>query len=188
MKVPIARSDIHIHLSEEDIDILFGKGYQLTNIRDLTIPGQFAASERVNVTGPNGIIEGVVIVGPARKYTQLEISISNGLQLGISPPVRASGEIDNTPGCKITGSEGTIELTKGVIVSKRHIHIHSNQAEKWNLHNGQIVRVKIPGSRALVFDEVFLRVGDDQALEMHVDFDEGHAAGIEDFQLVEILI
>ena len=186
-KVPIARSDIHVHLTEKHIQELFGKGYKLTNIRDLTIPGQYACSETVTVSGPEGSIEGVVVVGPARKYTQIEISITNGLSLGINPPIRKSGNIADSPGCVLIGPEGAIELQEGVIASRRHIHIHSDMAEEWGLSNGQIVKVKVPGPRALIFDEVFIRSGEDQALEMHVDFDEGHAAGIEDFQIVEII-
>ncbi|MBI9102558.1 MAG: phosphate propanoyltransferase [Spirochaetales bacterium] len=187
MNIPIARSDIHIHLSEEHISILFGDSHKLHNIKDLTIPGQFVCSERVIVTGPEGSIEDVVVVGPARRETQVEISITNGLSLGITPPVRMSGNLENTPGCILIGPLGSVSLKKGVIASKRHIHMHTNQAREWNLSDGQSVCVKVPGSRALIFDEVIMRVGEDQAQEMHVDFDEGHAAGITDFQSVEII-
>lgn len=185
--VPIARSDIHVHLSGEHLNILFGPEYQLTNIRDLTIPGQFACSETVTVTGPAGSLTGVVLVGPLRRQTQVEISITNGLQLGITPPVRDSGDLRRTPGCTLTGPRGRVVLKEGVIAARRHVHMHTADAQKYNLSDGQTVKVRVPGPRALVFENVLLRVDDKQALEMHVDFDEGHAAGIEDFQLVELI-
>ncbi len=185
--LPIARSDIHIHLTEKHIDELFGKGYQLTKWFDLTIPGQFACNERVTATGKDGNIKDIVVVGPARDYTQLEISFTNGLTLGITPSLRNSGEIDNTPGAVITGSFGKVKLDKGVIAAKRHIHMHTNDAEDFGVKDKQIVKIKVPGLRGLVFDEVLVRVSLHNALEMHIDFDEGFSAGIEDFQLVELI-
>ncbi len=187
-KVPIARSDVHIHLNRADVDTLFGKNHQLTNIRNLTIPGQFACSETVSITGPDGTIDGVVVVGPERPYTQVEISVTNGLRLGIKAPVRMSGDLENTPGVIVTGPKGTLHLDRGIIVAARHVHMHSTDAAKLGLKSGDIVSVKIPGERGLVFNEVRIKCGPDEALEMHVDFDEGHAAGIIDFQEVELLI
>ncbi len=186
-QLPVARSDIHIHLTEQHIEELFGKDYKLTKWFDLTIPGQFACNEKVAVTGNDGSIEGVVVVGPARNYTQLEISFSNGLTLGITPPLRNSGDIDGTPGVILTGTLGKIILEKGVIAAKRHIHMHTKDAEDFGVTDRQIVRIKVPGPRGLVFDEVMVRVSPDNALEMHIDFDEGFSAGIEDFQLVELI-
>ena len=185
--LPIARSDIHIHLTEQHIEELFGKGYKLTKWFDLTIPGQFACNEKVTVIGTDGRIKGVVVVGPARDYTQLEISFSNGLTLGITPPLRNSGDIDGTPGVILTGTVGKFILEKGVIAAKRHIHMHTQDAKDFGVTDRQIVRIKVPGPRGLVFDEVMVRVSPDNALEMHIDFDEGFSAGIEDFQLVELI-
>jgi len=188
VQIPIARSDIHVHLSPEHIEALFGPGYSLTCLRNLTLPGQFACTETVPVRGPSGEISGVVVVGPARKKTQVEISVTNGLVLGIEPPVRDSGDTEGSPGCLLTGPAGTVELASGVIAARRHVHMHSRDARRWGLRDGQAVRVQVPGERSLIFDNVLLRSDDNQALEMHVDFDEGHAAGISDFQMVDLLL
>lgn len=185
--LPIARSDIHVHLTEDHIEQLFGKGYKLTKWFDLTLPGQFACNEKVTVTGEKGSIEGVVVVGPAREYTQVEISFTNGLALGITPTLRDSGDIDATPGAVITGTVGKVILDKGVIAAKRHIHMHTKDAVAFGVKDSQIVKIKVDGSRGLVFDNVLVRVSSDNALEMHIDFDEGSAAGIEDFHLVELI-
>jgi putative phosphotransacetylase len=184
--LPIARSDIHIHLTEEHIQKLFGKGYKLTKWFDLTIPGQFAANEKVTVRGEKGSLEAVV-VGPAREYTQLEISFTNGLTLGITPVLCDSGDIDDSPGAVITGTAGEVILNKGVIAAKRHIHMHPDDAREFGVEDGQFVKIRVPGQRALVFDNVQIRVSPDNALEMHIDFDEGFSAGIVDFQLVELI-
>ena len=187
-KVPIARSDVHIHLCREDADLLFGTDYQFTNIRELTIPGNYACSETVSLIGPEGKIEGVVVVGPKREYTQVEVSRTNCLTLGIDAPVRSSGDIENSAGITVRGPAGSIVMKKGVIIAARHIHMHTDDALKLGLTDGQTVRVRVDGDRSLVFENVVLKIGEDQALEMHVDFDEGHAAGITDFQLVELLL
>ena len=186
-KVPIARSDVHVHLSRKHIDELFGTGYELTNIKDLTIPGQFACAETLELIGPEGSIQGAVVVGPERAQTQVEISITNGITLGIKAPVRLSGDLAGSPGIRLKGPEGKLELPEGVIVAARHIHMHTTEAETLGLKSGDIVSVSIPGPRSLIFNEVYIKAGDDQALEMHVDFDEGHAAGIKDFQEVDLV-
>lgn len=185
--VPIARSDIHVHLSQDHVEALFGTGYKLTKLRDLTLPGQFCCNEQLTVTGPKGSISNVYVVGPARRQTQVEISITNDITLGINAPLRNSGDLSNTPGCILEGPDGKISLDSGVIAALRHIHMDTATAEEYGIRDAQIVKVKIPGPRMLVFENVVVRVGDDQALEMHVDFDEGHAAGISDFQEVEIV-
>ena len=187
IEVPIARSDIHVHLSEQHRIVLFGHNAPLTVWRRLTIPGQFASHQTVRVVGPAGSIDNVVVVGPERNKTQVEISITDGLKLGITPPLRRSGELEGTPGCRLEGPAGAINLGEGVMASRRHIHMHSDDARRWRLRDGQTVKVRIPGPRGLTFDQVELKVGENQALEMHVDFDEGHAAGIEDFQIVEMI-
>ena len=187
-ELPIARSDVHIHLKAEHVDILFGENYRLTNIKDLTIPGQFACAETVRIEGPSGNIDGVVVVGPPRPYTQVEISETNGLKLGIDAPLRDSGDIAGSPGIRVCGPSGTIDLAEGVIKAARHIHMHENDAQRLGLASGDTVSVRVGGSRGLVFNEVRIKSGPGEALEMHVDFDEGHAAGITDFQKVELLI
>jgi putative phosphotransacetylase len=185
--LPIARSDIHVHLTREHIEQLFGKGYELTKWHDLTIPGQFACKETVTVTGRLGSIEGAFVVGPARAYTQVEISFTNGLALGIDPPLRDSGDIEGSPGAVLHGTAGKVVLSKGVIAAKRHIHMHPKDAADFGVQDRQVVKIRVPGDRGLVFDNVTVRVSPENALEMHIDFDEGFAAGVEDFQLVELI-
>jgi putative phosphotransacetylase len=186
--LPIAMSDIHVHLTEKDKDALFGEGYKLTHVRELTVPGNFACAETVEVVGPKGSIKGAVVVAPARKYTQVEVSFTNAAVLGIDPPLRESGDIEGSSGCTLIGTEGrALVLEKGLIAALRHIHMHTNDAREFGVVNGQRVKIRVPGKRGLVFENVIVRVADDLALEMHVDLDEGRAAGVVDFQLVELV-
>ena len=186
--LPIARSDIHVHLTREHIDALFGKGHQLNHIRELNIPGNYACSETVEVVGPKGSIKGAVVVAPPRSYTQVEISFTNAADLGIDPPLRESGDIEGSPGCTLIGTEGRkLTIDKGVVAALRHIHMHTKDATDFGVVAGQRVKIRVPGERGLVFDNVIVRVGDNLALEMHIDMDEGRAAGVVDFQLVELI-
>ena len=185
--LPIARSDIHVHLTLRDVETLFGPGHRLSVDRELTIPGQFAALEMVTLEGPSGSIENVVAVGPERSATQVEISYSNGLVLGLVPPVRESGDIEGTPGCVLLGPAGEVVLERGVIVAARHVHMHTRDAAEFGVTDGDRVRIKVPGERGLIFENVIVRVNPNYALEMHIDFDEGFAAGVEDFDLVELV-
>ena len=185
--LPVARSDIHVHLSLEHASMLFGVKYRFTKLKDLTIPGQYACNETVSVLGPAGRIDNVVIVGPERSYTQVEVSGTNAAQLGLDPPVRRSGNLAGSPGCTLKGPAGTVKIQEGVIKAHRHIHMHTRDLQDFGVKNGDIVRVRIPGQRGLVFENVLIKGGYDMALEMHIDFDEGYAAGAEDFQLVELL-
>lgn len=185
--VPIAMSNRHIHLSQEDLEKLFGEGYQLTKMKDLSQPEQFACDEKVDVTGPKGTIKNVRILGPVRPATQLEVSVADSFVLGIKPPVRDSGDIKETPGVKLTGPKGEVEISQGAIVASRHIHMHTSDAEKFELKDKDEVQVKVDGKRGLIFDNVLVRVSDKYALEMHVDVEEGNSAGVKNGQLVEIL-
>jgi putative phosphotransacetylase len=186
--LPIARSDIHVHLTREHIDALFGKGHQLDHIRELNIPGNYACSETVEVVGPKGSIKGAVVVAPPRSYTQVEVSFTNAADLGIDPPLRESGDIEGSPGCTLVGTEGrTLKIDKGLVAALRHIHMHTKDAADFGVTAGQRVKIRVPGERGLQFDNVIVRVGDDLALEMHIDMDEGRAAGVVDFQLVELI-
>jgi putative phosphotransacetylase len=185
--LPIAMSDIHAHLTREHVDALFGKGHALTVWRELTIPGNFACGETVEVVGPKGRIAGVVVVGPERSYTQVEISFTNAAVLGISPPLRESGDLDGSPGCTLVGTAGSLRLEKGVIAALRHIHMHTRDAAEFGVADRQRVKIRVPGERALVYENVIVRANDSNALEMHIDVDEGHAAGVVDFQLVELI-
>jgi len=185
--VPIAMSNRHIHLSQKDLEILFGEGHELTKFKDLSQPGQYACEEKVDITGPKGTIKGVRILGPVRPETQLEVSVADSFALGVKPPVRDSGDIKDSPGVTLTGPKGQVEIPEGAIVASRHIHMHTSDAEKFGLKDKDEVQVKVDGKRGLIFDNVLVRVSDKYALEMHVDVEEGNAAGVKNGQMVEIL-
>lgn len=187
MKLPIALSNRHVHLSPEHLEVLFGKGYNLTKKKDLSQPGQYACEETVDIVGPKGTIKGVRVLGPVRGKTQVEISISDAYKLGVEPVIRNSGDIKNTPGAKLIGPKGEVEIEEGVIVAARHIHMHTTDAEKFGVKDGDIVKVKTEGIRALIFDNVLIRSGETHALEMHVDIEEGNAAGVKNGDLVELI-
>ncbi|MDD6800212.1 MAG: phosphate propanoyltransferase [Firmicutes bacterium] len=175
-KVLVETSARHVHLTEEQIEILFGKGATLTKKKDLSQPGQFACEERVTVVGPKKEIAGVSILGPARKAAQVEVSLTDARTLGIAAPVRESGDIAGTPGCKLVGPCGEIELSEGVIAAKRHIHLSPEDAEKFGVEDKQIVSVKIDSERSVVFGDVVIRVNKDFVAAMHIDTDESNAA------------
>lgn len=169
----------HVHVSEADLETLFGKGHKLTNKKDLSQPGQFACEERVTVVGPKREIKGVSILGPCRPQTQVEISLTEARSIGVTVPIRESGDLKGSAGCKLVGPCGEVEITEGVIAAKRHIHMTPEDAEKYGIVDKQIVSVKIPTEgRALVFDDVVARVSPSYALAMHLDTDEANAAAI----------
>ncbi|ABQ46563.1 MULTISPECIES: phosphate propanoyltransferase [Thermotoga] len=170
-------SNRHVHLSKEDLEILFGKGYELTPIKDLRQPGQYAAKETVTIVGPKGAIENVRVLGPVRRETQVEISRTDAFKLGLRPPVRDSGDLEGTPGIVIIGPNGILVKEKGVIIAKRHIHMHPKDAEHYGVKDKDLVKVIVEsGDRKLIFDDVLIRVREDFALEFHVDTDEANAA------------
>ncbi|WJH33315.1 phosphate propanoyltransferase [Paenibacillus sp. CC-CFT747] len=186
-QVPIGVSARHIHLSPEHIEVLFGKGYELKEMKPLSQPGQFAAEETVRVQGPKGEIGKIRILGPARGNTQLEISRTDSFGLGVKPPVRESGRIEGTPGIKVIGPAGEVELDRGVIVAARHIHFHTSDAERWGIQDKQMLKVRVNGERPLIFEEVLARVSDSYALDMHIDTDEANAAGVQTGDTAEII-
>ena len=175
-KVLVETSARHVHLSQEHIEALFGKGYELTHKKDLSQPGQYACEERVNITGPKGTLKNVIILGPARPASQVEISATDARTLGIQAPIRESGDVAGSGACTISVGENSVELTEGVIVAKRHIHITSADAEKFGVKDKEIVKVRVEGQRALIFDEVVVRVNATFAAAMHIDTDESNAA------------
>ena len=188
-KVTVGLSNKHVHLCKEHIDILFGEGHVLTPMKNLSQPGQYACEEKVDLAGPKRVIKGVRILGPARKATQVEISLSDGFTLGIDNlPVRDSGKIEGTPGVKLIGPKGEVEIDKGVIAASRHIHMHTSDAEKYGLKDKDLVSVKVGGPRGLIFDNVLIRVSDEYALDMHLDVEEGNAAGLKNGDEVEVII
>lgn len=177
-EIPIAVSNRHIHLSEEHVDRLFGKGYTLRKLKDLSQPGQFASQETVSLIGPKGRIDRVRVLGPSRGNTQVEVSLFDGFTLGVTPPVRHSGHIEDTPPITIEGLKGQLTIKEGLICAARHIHMHPEDATRLNVSNGEVVQVKVCGKRGLIFDEVLVRVSPNYRLEMHIDLDEANAAQI----------
>lgn len=185
--LPVNISARHIHLSPAHVEALFGPGYQLTKFKDLKQPGQFAANETVAVIGPKGSFAKVRILGPARGDSQLEVSLTDARILGMDVPVRLSGNIQGAPGILLEGPRGRVTMAQGVIVAARHIHLGTADAERFGVKHGQTVRVRTASGRPLTFDDVLVRVSEKFVAEMHVDTDEGNAAGIKDGDLVEIL-
>lgn len=158
--------------------MLFGTGYALQELKPLSQPGQFAAEETVAVIGPKSRFDKVRILGPARGNTQIEVSRTDAFVLGLQPPVRESGDIAGTPGVKLVGPAGEVELEEGLIVAARHIHLHPNDAFRWGIVDKQRLRVSVKGERPLIFEDVIARVSDTYALDMHIDTDEANAAGV----------
>lgn len=185
-KVPVGLSNRHIHLSQEHIDVLFGNGYELKKFKDLSQPGQYACEEKVDIVGKKGTLKGVRVLGPARPETQIEISLSDARTLGIDVPVKDSGDLDGSPGAKIIGPNGEVDIENGVIAAARHIHMHSTDAEKAGVKDKDEVSVIVGGKRGVIFNNVLVRVSDKYALEMHLDLDEGNAAQIQNGDMVEI--
>ncbi|MFO7152337.1 MAG: phosphate propanoyltransferase [Bacillota bacterium] len=177
-EVVINVSARHVHLSQEHLEVLFGKGYKLTPLRELMQPGEFAAKETVIVVGPKGIIQNVRVLGPVRKKTQVEISKTDGYTLGIDPPVRDSGNHEGTPGCVLVGPMGGVRIEKGVIAAMRHIHIPDWFAAENGIQDRSFLKVLVEGERKIIFDKVLARVSPNFVLEMHVDTDEANASGI----------
>ncbi len=178
MKVMVETSAHHVHVSDADLETLFGKGATLTNKKDLSQPGQFACAEKVEVVGPKGSMS-MSILGPTRKETQVEISLTDARKLGVTAPIRESGDLEGTPGCILRGPAGELELQKGVIAAKRHIHFSPDDAAKAGVSDKQIVSVKVEyNGRSLVYGDVVCRVSPSYALAMHVDTDESNAAAL----------
>lgn len=175
-RVPIGTSNRHIHLSNEDLTTLFGENYALTIQKELSQPGQFAAKETVTLVGPKGCLEKVRVLGPVRKRTQAEISVTDCFKLGIKPVIRDSGHHDGTPGLQIIGPLGNVDLESGVMVASRHIHLNLEEAAEWSLKDGDRVRVKVQSQRPMIFEDVLIRVHEHYHKEMHLDMDEANAA------------
>ena len=175
-KVLVETSARHVHLTEEHIETLFGKGHALTHKKDLSQPGQYACEERVTIVGPKKSIPNVIILGPARKASQVEVSFTDARTLGITAPVRESGDTAGTPGCKLVSEKGEVELSEGVIIAKRHIHMTPADAEAMGVSDKEVVKVKINSERTTEFDDVVVRVSPSFALAMHIDTDEANAA------------
>ena len=176
-KVLVETSARHIHLSREAVDVLFGEGYQLTNKKELSQPGQFACAEKLVVVGPKGSLK-ASILGPTRNASQVEISLTDARSIGVSAPIRESGDIKGSAGCKLVNPEtgAELELTEGVIAAKRHIHLTPEAAAEFGVSDKEIVSVKIESERTAILGDVVVRVSPSFAPAMHIDTDEANAA------------
>ena len=188
-KVIVETSAHHVHVTQEDLETLFGKGAKLTNKKDLSQPGQFASFERVDIVGPKSTIKNVSILGPTRPETQVEISLTEARKIGVVAPIRMSGDIKGSAGCKLVGPEGEVELKEGVIAAARHIHLDPKTADDLGVKNSDTVKVSIDeGMRPLVFDNVIVRVSEKFAPAVHVDTDEANAAGLTKTIEAEVIV
>ena len=176
MNFIVETSARHVHVTAETLAVLFGEGHELTKKKDLSQPGQFACEERIDVVGPKKTLTGVSILGPVRPEDQVELSATDARSIGIAAPVRESGDLDGTPGCKLVGPCGEVEIKQGVIVAKRHIHMTPADAEAFGVEDKQIVWVKVTTpERSAILGDVIVRVSDKYALAMHIDTDESNA-------------
>ena len=186
-EVKIGLSNKHVHLSQKDLDVLFGEGHELTPTKALVQPGQFAAEEKVDIVGPKKTIAGVRVLGPVRSKSQVEISATDAIKLGVKAPIRPSGDIKGSAPIAVVGPKGVVYLEEGCIIAKRHIHMAPKDAQAAGVVDGQIVSVKADNERGPVFNEVQIRVDDSFTLEMHIDTDEANASKIATGQTVMII-
>ena len=176
--IPVGISNRHLHLSQADLEALFGPGYELTKIKDLKQPGQIACKETVTIVGPKGALEKVRVLGPVRKATQVELLLGDSFKLGIKPPTRMSGDLAGSPGVTLVGPKWTVVLTEGAIVAQRHIHMTAAEAAAYGVTNGQTVSMEFDGPRGGILKNVAIRAGEGHALECHVDTEEANALAI----------
>ena len=184
--IPVGVSNRHVHLSASDIKTLFGKD-ELTKLKDLSQPGQFACEECVTIVGTKGNLEKVRILGPARASSQIEILASDCFKLGVKAPVKESGKLDGTPGVAIVGPKGCVYLNEGVIVAQRHIHMSTEDSQKLNCKDKEIVSVEVEGLRGGILNNVLVRVSDNFKLDFHIDIDEANCLGLKDGNKVKIV-
>lgn len=187
IKIPIGISNRHVHLDRKDMDILFGKDSELTPVKELKQPGQYASEEVVTLKGPKGQFEKVRVLGPLRNQTQIEISLGDTYVLGVKAPIRKSGDLEGTPGIEIIGPKGRVEKIQGTIVAERHIHMPPLIAGTFGLKNGDRVSVEAGNERMAILKNVLLRVSEKDALEMHLDMDEANAVHVKNNENVKIV-
>ena len=185
--VPIGVSNRHVHLSQNDLESLFGSGYELTKIKDISQPGQFACKETVTIAGPKGAIEKVRVLGPTRKQSQVEILKSDCFKLGINAAMPMSGDLDGTPGITLIGPKKSLFLTQGAIVAKRHIHMLPRDARRFGVTDGQVVSLKVSGERGGILGNVVIRVTTTSALECHIDTEEANAMDLKNGSKITII-
>ena len=177
LTIEIEASGRHVHLSRHDLEALFGAGYQLNRVKELSQPGQFVCAERVTLEGPKGSIPNVVILGPERPESQVEISLTDGVALGITPPVHLSGDIAGTPGITLRHGDRVLRLERGLIAAKRHIHMTPEDARRWGLSDKQDIRLRTLTSRPVTFEAVEVRISPKFSTAVHLDYDEANACG-----------
>lgn len=177
-QIPVGISNRHVHLSRHDLEALFGGGYALMVLKELSQPGQYACKEMITICGPKGVIEKVRILGPVRSQTQVEILAGDCFKLGVKAEPRLSGDLSGTSGLTLVGPKGSIQINEGVIIAKRHIHMLPSDAAGFGVHDGQNVKIEIPGVRGGIFNEVSIRVTDTSSLEFHLDTEEANALGV----------
>jgi putative phosphotransacetylase len=187
LDIPVGISNRHIHLSQEHLSVLFGEGSNLTSIKELSQPGQFACEECVTLVGPKGCIERVRVLGPERKQTQVEILASDCYKLGVKAPVRESGKLQGTPGISVIGPKGCIQLQEGVIIAQRHIHMTKRDAEAFEVKDGEFVSIDYTGIRGGILNNVLIRVTESSKLDFHIDMDEANCLLIKDKEFVRIV-
>ena len=188
-EIPVGISNRHIHLSREDLETLFGKGYELTPLKDLSQPGQYACKETLTLIGPSmRAIEGVRVLGPLRKSSQVEISKTDSFQLKVNPPVRESGKIEGSAPVTIVGPKGTVSLREGCIIANRHVHMSPDDAAAFGVKDGDYIDVDVlSGTRKSRWFDVQVRVHKDFRLEMHVDTDDANSAGLKNGSIVTVV-
>ena len=179
LTIELEASGRHVHLSRAHVEALFGPGYRLNRVRDLSQPGQFVCAERVTLAGPKGELANVVVLGPERKESQVEISLTDAVALGVKPPVRLSGDVQGTPGITLCRGDRRLRLDRGLMVAKRHIHMTPEDARRFGVENGQAVRLKCLTGRPTTFEDVEVRVSPQFATFAHLDYDEANACGFQ---------
>ncbi|MCB2290779.1 phosphate propanoyltransferase [Clostridium sp. CS001] len=177
-EIPVGVSNRHIHLSQADLNSLFGEGYQMTKFKDLSQPGQYACKEMVTICGPKGAIEKVRILGPIRNKTQVEVLTGDSFKLGVASQPKLSGDLSGTPGITLIGPKGSVQTTEGLIVAQRHIHMTIKDAQNIGVHDGQMVSIQFEGPRGGIYNNVAVRANDASALECHIDTEEANAMNI----------
>ena len=186
-RIPVGISNRHVHLSREDLSDLFGAGYELTKMKDLSQPGQYACKETVTICGPKGAIEKVRILGPVRPRTQVEILSGDSFKLGIKAPDRLYGDLDKTPGITIIGPRGSVQTKEGLMAAQRHIHMLPQDAARFGVHDGQNVSLEIDGIRGGILRNTIVRVTGQSGLECHIDTEEANALGLSSSSRVKIV-
>ena len=188
MKVQVGISNKHVHLSQKDLETLFGPGAELTVKKELVQPGQFASEQLVDIVGPKKTLTGIRVLGPVREESQIELALTDARTIGVKAPVKESGKLEGTPGIKVVGPCGEIELEHGVIAALRHVHLSPEEAAQAGVKDKDMISIRLEGPRAVTFDEVLVRVKDNFVAECHLDTDEANAAGIGPDAVCELIV